>query len=173
VELGVREGVSSFVFEKVARICDACLVSVDLEETIFKTDYPKYYFLQKDDIVFAEEFKEWTSLNQVPSKIDILFIDTSHYYEHTKKEIESWFKYLAEDATVIFHDTNLTKLNIRKDGVLCLGWDNERGVICALEDYFSTSFYEKEDFSDLINDWLIIHSAASSGLTILKKINSK
>jgi hypothetical protein len=53
-----------------------------------------------------------------------------------------------------------------------MAWDNERGVIRALEGFLGTSFDEKEDFVDYRRGWLIKHHAVCSGLTILERIES-
>jgi hypothetical protein len=100
----------------------------------------------------------------------VLFIDTSHLYEHTVQEIEHWFGYLNEHAKVIFHDTNMRVLYFRKDGSTGVNMDDHRGVIAALEHYFQLRFNERRDFVDLHNGWLIKHHANCSGLTILERI---
>lgn len=40
-------------------------------------------------------------------KIDVLFIDSSHKYEHTKKELELYFPYLRKNGFIFLHDTSL------------------------------------------------------------------
>ncbi len=99
----------------------------------------------------------------------MLFIDTSHLYEHTKQEIASWFPFLATNARVFFHDTNLKQVYFRRDGTMGLGWENERGVIRAIEEHFGVSLPEKRDFVDAREGWLIRHYANSSGLTVLTR----
>lgn len=53
-----------------------------------------------------------------------------------------------------------------------IGWDNKRGVIRALEEYFGKSFNEKKDFIDFRNGWLIKHHSCCNGFTILEKISA-
>ena len=55
-----------------------------------------------DDCEFDPIFK-----NVIKEPVDVLFIDTSHLYEHTVRELAAWFPLLANKALVIFHDTNL------------------------------------------------------------------
>ena len=50
-----------------------------------------------------------------------------------------------------------------------VGWNNDRGVIRALEAFFSRSFDERKDFVDFKDGWMIRHRAACNGLTILDR----
>lgn len=169
VELGVRYGDSTFVLERVARITGAKLVSVDITDCSNVSKYSGWHFIQKDDIQFAREFPEWCLNCGINPQIDVLFIDTSHYYVHTIAEISTWFPYLTYQAKVIFHDTNLKNIYYRKDGSSGFAWNNERGVIKALETYFGKSFNESIDFIEWVNGWIIKHFCICNGLIILEK----
>jgi hypothetical protein len=70
---------------------------------------------------------------------------------------------------VFFHDTNVRRVYSRRDGSLGVGYDNQRGVIAALETSLGATFNEKRDFVSVANGWLIRHYAPCSGLTILKR----
>jgi len=109
VELGVRGGESTFVLERVAQLCDSTLLSVDIEDCSRVSAYKKWTFVKRDDITFAKEFRSWCGQHGVEPRIDVLFIDTSHLYEHTVEEIRDWFPFLSDRAKVFFHDTNLRK----------------------------------------------------------------
>lgn len=168
VELGTRNGESTFVFEKVAKLCNAQVVSVDIEPTSRASQYQSWRFVQSDDIEFAKTFPAWCRENGLPTEIDILFIDTSHFFEHTMQEIAHWFPLLAPRCKVFFHDTNLRRIYFRKDGSMGVAWSN-RGVIGALEKFFCKNFNEREDFTASINGWSITHYAQCSGFTILTR----
>jgi len=170
VELGVAKGDSARVFAQVARLCGARLVSVDLADCSKALDWKGWVFMQKDDVEFAGEFEAWCRERQIEPVIDVLFIDTSHYLDHTLEEIRSYFPFLAEHAKVFFHDTNLSTYIFRKDGSVDLGWDNDRGVIEALEIHFNRKFNEKEEFVDFVNPYLIKHYPHCCGLTIVEKM---
>jgi cephalosporin hydroxylase len=172
VELGVRDGESTFVLERVAKLWSSKLISVDIADCKKNSSYRQRIFVQQDDIEFAKEFKNWCRGNYIEPQIDILFIDTSHLFEHTCQEIHSWFPFLSDNGKVLFHDTNLKDVYIKKDGTIARGWDNERGIIRAIEKYFNRSFNEKEDFIEINNGWLIKHYAHCCGFTILEKIPS-
>jgi cephalosporin hydroxylase len=169
VELGVRGGESTYVFERVAQISQADLVSVDIDDCSDISDYQDWHFVQSDDIKFAAQFKNWCDDNGVDDDIDILFIDTSHLYEHTVDEIENWFPHLSDRAIVFFHDTNLSDYYRREDRTIGQGWDNDRGVIRALEGYFDTEFNEKKEFTTVYPPFVIRHIPHCNGLTILHK----
>lgn len=49
----------------------------------------------------------------------------------------------------------LQEIFVRRDGSTGQGWNNERGVIRAIEDFFVASFDEKRDFFLEKNGWLI------------------
>src|SRR3989344_919370 len=171
VELGIGPGESTFVFERVARLCGSKLISVDLaDKAATATSWPAWNFVQADDIEFSGRFKEWARGKSIDPSIDVLFIDTSHQFEHTVQEIEHWFPFLSETAKVFFHDTNTGPIYRRKDGSIGLSYDINRGVIRALEQYFDSKFDEKKDFADIRRGWIIKHFANCNGLTILEKL---
>jgi hypothetical protein len=170
VELGVARGESARGFAQVAQLSGAKLVSVDLTDCSKAIDWGEWNFIQRDDIEFAKEFPAWCRERQIEPVIDVLFIDTSHYFEHTLEEIRAYFPFLADHAKVFFHDTNLETYIFRKDGSMDLGWDNDRGVIRALEAYFGKKFNEKEEFIDFVTPYVIKHYPHCSGLTVLEKL---
>jgi cephalosporin hydroxylase len=170
VELGVRGGDSTFVLERVAKLCKSKLISVDIENCSKISPWDQWIFVQKDDIEFAKEFVEWCKKRVIEPKIDILLIDTSHIFEHTVDEIKYWFPFLSDRTKVFFHDTNLNKVYYRKDGAMDFGWDNNRGVIRALEKYFDKNFNEKREFLSIRNGWLIKHYPFCNGFTIIEKL---
>lgn len=173
VELGVKRGESTFVLERVAKLSNSKIVSCDIADCSGASSFKDWLFFQGDDIEFAEEFESWCEARKIRPKIDVLFIDTSHIYEHTSEEIKHWFPFLSEKSKVFFHDTNLrNKVYFRKDGSMGLGWDNKRGVIRALERFFNKSFDETKSFIDSGKGFLIKHYPLCNGFTILEKIKS-
>ena len=171
VELGVRGGESTFAFERVARLAGADLVSVDAEEPTYATDYEHWWFVESDDLAFAEGFEKWCEENSVDPAIDVLFVDTSHRYEHTVAEIDRWFPHLADDAVVLFHDTNMGHVFRRKDGTVGLSPNRGRDVVRALEGYFDSSFKETESFVTVSKGFVLEHYPFCSGLTVLRRVD--
>lgn len=170
IELGVRGGESTFVLERVAKLNDADIISVDIEDFTDVSQYPKWHFVKSDDVKFADEFVSWCKSNGLKPEIDVLFIDTSHYYEHTVYEIRAWFGFLKKGSKVMFHDTNMYRFFTRRDGSRGYGWDSERGVIRAIETYLEEKFNESKNFRVRKKGWLITHHSYCNGLTILKKL---
>ena len=170
VELGVRGGESTFAFERAARLCDADLLSVDVEECLVQSSYPKWSFVKQNDITFASEFPAWCSSRKIPPAIDVLFIDTSHLYQHTLEELRLWMPHLSAKGKMILHDTNMKRLYRRVDRSLGVGWDNARGVIRALEETLGAQLNEAHDFVTVANGWLVRHRAHCNGLTVVEKL---
>jgi cephalosporin hydroxylase len=145
-------------------------VSVDLTDCSRAVDWDGWLFVQRDDVQFAREFEAWCRERRIEPVIDVLFIDTSHYFDHTLEEIRGYFPFLADHAKVFFHDTNINDFIYRQDGTIDLGWDNDRGVIKALEVYFDRKFNEKEEFIDFVSPFIIKHYPYCCGLTVLEKV---
>lgn len=87
VELGVGDGESTFILERVANLWGAKLVSVDIEDCQKVSSFKDRIFIKQDDISFAAEFPAWCGQRGISPVIDVLFIDTSHLYDHTVAEI--------------------------------------------------------------------------------------
>jgi cephalosporin hydroxylase len=170
VELGVRGGMSTFVFERAAGLCNAWILSVDVDDCSFASSHPRWMFVRSDDVSFAGKFKEFSKQRGTPEEVDLLFIDTSHLYEHTVQEIEAWFPLLSGRAKVIFHDTNLKLIGGRRDGCFQLSWDNHRGVARAIERYLGCDLDMNRAFIRHIGPWLVRHQPHCNGLTILDRL---
>jgi len=170
VELGVRGGETAFVLERVASLCGSRVVLVDIEDCSGVTSCASSTFVKSDDVELGKRFPAWCRERGWESQIDILHIDTSHLFAHTMQEIEHWFPHLGARSKVFLHDTNLTPVFRRRDGSMGKAWNNERGVIRALERYFDKPFDETRDFIDYSRGWLIKHDAVCNGFTILERI---
>ena len=170
VELGVRGGTSTAIFEQVAEICGSTIISGDIDDCSRVAQSPRWHFFRDDDVHLAEMFPQYCRQLGITPEVDLLFIDTSHYYDHTVEEIRAWFPLLSGRAKVMFHDTNLRNVGPRKDGCFQLGWDNQRGVIRAIEEYLGIQINEREQYSDAISGWLLRHWPNCNGFTILDRI---
>jgi cephalosporin hydroxylase len=170
VELGVRGGESTFVFERVARLAGADLVSVDVAETSYTSEYDCWQFVQSDDVEFAREFEQWCVEAGVDPAVDVLFVDTSHRYEHTVAEIDAWFPHLAEEAVVLFHDTNMQRIHRRRDGTIGLSPLTGRDVIRAIEERFDCTVDETESFITINDGFVFEQYPLCSGLAVLRKL---
>lgn len=173
VELGVRGGESTIVFEQIAPQFNSHIISVDIEPSSYKSEYKNWHFIASDDILFANTFAQFCEKASIKKEIDLLFIDTSHKYAHTVKEIKYWFPHLSSNAKVLFHDTNMGQFSKKLSGCIQSSWDNKRGVIRAIEEYLETTYNEKISFIDYRKGWLISHFPECNGFTVMEKIPLK
>lgn len=175
VELGTRDGESTRVLLAAASITNSVLLSIDIEdcEQISIPFRERWHFVKADDIEFGKtEFNNWCLGRSIEPVIDVLFIDTSHEYIHTKQEIEIWSKYLSDNGITIFHDTNMGKgMYGRYDGSIDFGGANKRGVVRAIEEFVGRQYDENSFFCDVTDKYSLIHFPNSNGLTIIKKRN--
>ena len=178
LELGVRGGESTIPLRKAAALSGATLIGVDMDPIWKKTyaDIEKSLFFCMNDTEFPAIFKN----DFKGKKIDVIFIDTSHLYEHTLQEISLFVPLLSENGLIAFHDSNVTPLAhsgyVRLNGSLDGAPGNTRGVTQAIKKYFDIEFDEYNYYNaffekDGIN-WHIVHYPFCNGLTVLKKIKT-
>lgn len=175
LELGTRGGESTRVFEDYCKSHHLIGRSFDLgpaPKWLHEKDHWQHFV--GDDCELGDllaRTKKWPD-GSTFQLIDFLFIDTSHEYEHTCRELETFFPLVKSGGFLVFHDTNLIKKATRRlDGELGYGWDNERGVIRAIEEYFS---FEVDETSYLFitisgKGSSIYHLPWNNGLTVVQK----
>lgn len=173
VELGVRGGESTYVLERVAEHFGSKLVSVDTEDCSKVSAYKHWFFVKSDDVEFAANFPAWCAEHTINPAVDVLFIDTSHELEHTRREIASWFPFLSDRSKVFFHDTNTQEVFVRRNGGIEFGIDYHRGVVAAIEERLGRKIDETRDFIASTKEWIIKHHASCCGFTILERIPPK
>jgi predicted O-methyltransferase YrrM len=108
VELGVRQGDSTRALLSACEDCGSALWSYDTEpckEVVerlttswgipwFTADW---WFFQSDSIKAGEVWPEGTP-------IDMIFLDTDHTFETTRKEIAVWSPHVRPGGCIAFHD---------------------------------------------------------------------
>lgn len=106
IELGVNTGESTIALLEAVAATNGKLISVDQHDfsqtRLMLEKYGltgRWEFHKMDDIKFGTEI--WPK----DKKADIVFVDTSHQYEHTKKEIDVFDQILRPGGIMIFHDT--------------------------------------------------------------------
>jgi predicted O-methyltransferase YrrM len=100
VELGVRSGNSSAAFLAGVELHGGHVYSVDLSRPkVPWHGHPQWTFLLGDDIELADDLPE----------CDVLFIDTSHHYQHTLIELETYVPKVKPGGVVLLHDTELER----------------------------------------------------------------
>jgi len=99
IELGTRTGVSTIAW-LYALEGRGHLWSVDVDQRPPIGEYDHWSFIHGDDTtidVFA----------QLPSGVDIVFIDTSHAYKHTTVELSLYARLVRPGGRIVLHDTEL------------------------------------------------------------------
>lgn len=99
IELGTRSGVSTVAWLYALEKTGGKLTSIDIDPVPPIGDYPHWVFIQSDDLnpdIVA-------SLDSA----DIIFIDTSHLYEQTVKELHTYLPLVKNGGVLVLHDTEL------------------------------------------------------------------
>ncbi len=160
LELGVRKGESTNTIAKAAKENQAKFYSIDINDCSRVCNYENWHFILGDSA---------TQSKQILEKIDLLFVDTNHEYEQTKKEIATWFPLLSDRATMIFHDTNPCLIYERNNGTIGVGEKPNRNVIGAIEQHFKIDLVGTENFRKHKNDYSFNHYRKSNGLLVIRK----
>lgn len=103
LELGVRSGNSTAAFLAAVDAVDGHLWSVDINWPSVPDwwrETGRWTLLVGDDVNPA-------LTPDLPERVDVLFIDTSHHYEHTLAELRAHVGRVKPGGTVLMHDTEL------------------------------------------------------------------
>lgn len=175
VELGTRGGESTRFLLAAAAVNGSTVLSIDLQEcpALACPCGERWKFVRADDVEFGNSgFEDWCREQHVEAAVDVLFVDTSHEYAHTQKEIEAWTRHLSKNGLMIFHDSNMGHgLYAHTDGSVSYGWDNRRGVIRAIEEFLGRQYDERSFFYDRTEKFLVMHFPYCSGLTVLQRVD--
>jgi len=98
VELGVRTGVSTAAFLAAMEHNGGVVWSADINPPRVDPeirDHPCWVFVWGDDMELVDEAPE----------ADMVFIDTSHAYQHTLDELDAYSKFARK--VILLHDTQL------------------------------------------------------------------
>ena len=176
VELGTRGGESTRALLAAAEHTHAQMLSLDIEPCEVP-DLPanlrqRWHFVQSDDVAFGRDrFDGWCRERRLPPEAPVLFIDTSHEYEHTKAELQTWLPKVPPGGVAMFHDTCMDHAVFRNDGSIVFGWDNHRGVIRAIEEALDHRIDERAYMVARVGAWLIRHDPKSNGFTVLRNVS--
>ena len=108
VELGCRTGNTAIPLLYAAKQFGGHVYSIDIEKwpelEVFSKDYEQlvtnWTFIESDDLKL-----EWNK------SIDLLYIDTSHKYDHTLKELQKYEPLIAHGGVIIFHDISVNEVS--------------------------------------------------------------
>lgn len=101
IELGVRDGCSTAPLLLAVQKTGGKLYSVDIKPAWFgvSKDLTKYWeFCASDAIKFLNSWDR-------DKKIDLVFVDDLHTYEHVAKEIEALRPIVTPNTVIMLHDT--------------------------------------------------------------------
>jgi hypothetical protein len=170
VELGVsREALANKVLALVAEENEATFVSCDLHDFSEVCRYPRWYFYQVEARMLAVRFRQTCEDLKIPPRVNLLFVDCDEKYETTRGILMLWKSFLQAGSTVMLRCTNLKKELVYADGRRTnLGWDNERGVMRAVEEELGIWFDETREYSGKINGYEVKHIPWGAGLTTLR-----
>lgn len=107
LELGTRRGNSTLAFLAGAQesgghvwSADTYACDRDPEGMLPWARCPWWTFTRGDDTDAAVQ-------SLLPAQCDVLFIDTSHEYEHTLAELRAYMPAVTPGGVALFHDTNV------------------------------------------------------------------
>ncbi len=102
IELGVRGGVSTIAWLHGLDLSDGHLWSVDIVPAPDDIESERWTFERGDDT-------DYEIVSRLPTEVDIVFIDTSHTYDHTLKELETYLPLVRAGGRIVMHDTELKR----------------------------------------------------------------
>lgn len=104
LELGVRFGTSTVAWLYGLQQTGGNLWSVDIVDQvppeIYEAAGHNWTFLIDDDM-------GPTIGEKIPRRVDIVFIDTSHEYQHTYDELTRYANHVRTGGCIVLHDTNV------------------------------------------------------------------
>jgi predicted O-methyltransferase YrrM len=101
VELGARTGLSTVAWLMGLRKSGGRLTSVDLSPAPDIGEHDNWHHIQGDDTA--------ADVMAQVDECDVLFIDTSHAYEHTLWELRNWSAKVKPGGLIVCHDTELQR----------------------------------------------------------------
>lgn len=98
LELGVRSGQSTLAFLAAAERTGGHVWSIDID----KPQVPAHWFTRSDIWTFTCGDDRVVN-HDYP--VDVLFVDTSHEYQHTLHELDRFMPLVVPGGAALFHDT--------------------------------------------------------------------
>jgi hypothetical protein len=168
VDLGVsKEALANKVLVAAAELFHARIASCDLADFSKVCKYPRWSFFQADASHFGEQYAK---LLKDEGNVDVLLVDCDEKYNTTIEILNAWLPNMSPACTILMRCTNLNKILRYVDGTsTTLGWDNERGVIRAINHVLGVEFDETKPHRSEQKGWVIHHIPWGGGLTSLRR----
>jgi len=99
LEIGTREGSSTFAFLEAAHYLGGVVTSVDIADVSFTCPIhlSQYWnFVKSDSIAYLESLKE--------CRFDLIYLDDWHSYPHVKRELELLYDIITPSTIILVHD---------------------------------------------------------------------
>lgn len=142
VDIGIYEGASSRIMINSSVDNNNIIYAIDPVNPIFKSNHPKYNYIQNDSVYIGETWRE--------GQVDLVFFDSVHAKEQVLCELYYWWDLIKENGYAVFHDTSWDGY-IHKHGHSCagkktgnsgMGYDTYGGINWetpdkAVEDFFN------------------------------------
>jgi predicted O-methyltransferase YrrM len=103
VELGTRHGISTVALLEAARHTGGRVLSLDIDPCVEAKHRVEdaglgaaWTFVHCSDVDFPDQ--------DIPDQIDLLFVDTSHRYTHTKQELLKFGSRVRRNGWIVLHD---------------------------------------------------------------------
>ena len=156
LELGVENGRSTKKFLQICKKNNGKLFSVDTQDCSKISDDPNWNFFKTRDDNF--EFVK----SKLSDKIDVLYVDSLHEAEHVKNLIYGYYPILKKEGYIFIDDiSHLPYLQNKPRNNFYCEINNKETFDILL------SIYSKN-----IENFELNFSFMSSGLAIIKKLNS-
>lgn len=139
LELGARLGNSTLAFLAGCAETDGHVTSCDIDDVRRFPDgigpfarSPRWTFVHGNDMDPSVQ-------SLLPAQADVLFLDTSHEYEHTLAELRAYMPRVAAGGIALFHDTNII-------GWPGYAWNSKTPPVhAALDDWCSEAGFSWEN----------------------------
>ena len=156
LELGVRQGNSTFAFLLGLEVTQGALTSVDINETLSLREkfenYKNWNYTISDSVLFLEK-------HQPITPYDIVFIDDWHDGEHVIKELNYIEKFITPSSLILLHDAmcwnTQPKYHLYSDTEGEFGNGGPYGALSKLDK----------------NIWEFSTIPVNNGLTVLRKLD--
>jgi predicted O-methyltransferase YrrM len=104
LELGVRSGESTCAFLAATEAHGGHVWSIDINQPSVP---PEWFDLPNWTFLLGDDMNDRIERNVVWTDIDVLFIDTSHRYQHTFDELTLYGPRVKSGGVILLHDTEL------------------------------------------------------------------